>query len=350
MKKKIEMALFGVVACMFALTSVSAASYGDWITGNDNVGTDYYGSKVKVNDNLTTLKGTVNAGAGMTYGPYINKDTLLTDGISEDTNVMLDPEKYTTGEFFDLNLALKTVDDNQVAVYVNEYNVHVERVAEGFKITSSINNDFSALVKEKGIYTLRLEAFVEETEGEEVPYAKFTLLQGERELATVKGNFDDIEGPDSLYPMLEQGEISFKYLWFCNIRAQAGVDVYTELPTVNLTFVDPTEDEDTVLPVYQYAHFTEEELEAFINELKEAAKKEGYAFEGLYADENYENEFDFLAPFTEDAKVYLKVSKLASEEMPPKTSDINLPLIIGMIAIAGIGAVFALKKRIAKGN
>ncbi|MGM9881751.1 MAG: hypothetical protein ACI31S_02780 [Bacilli bacterium] len=57
---------------------------------------------------------------------------------------------------------------------------------------------------------------------------------------------------------------------------------------------------------------------------------------------------------TSDVEVSATFKKVSTEEkveeIPPQTSDINIPLIIGMIALAGIGMTFALRKRFVKGN
>lgn len=129
-------------------------------------------------------------------------------------------------------------------------------------------------------------------------------------------------------------------------------EVKEEIGTVVLTFVYPTDEEDEPIEFYKNDSLTEDELEMFLAALEEELEAAGYKFLGFYADEDYTDEFDLTSPFTQDAKVYVKMEKIANEAevVPPKTSDINMPVIIGMIMLAVAGAAFALRKRLAKVN
>lgn len=130
--------------------------------------------------------------------------------------------------------------------------------------------------------------------------------------------------------------------------------VKEEIGTVILTFVDPFGEEDEQIEVYKNDSFTEEEAAAFVEAFKGELEKNGYKFLGFYADEEYTTEFDLTNTFEEDANVYTKLEKIESEEkaevLPPKTSDINMPVLLGMIMLAVVGAAFALRKRLAKVN
>lgn len=352
MKKKIGLALFSIATFMFATYSASALTsyeFDGWVTDGG------YGSAVEVDENVTNVKGNATATDGMYLGPFSKASTAKLEdegGIVEELNVWLDPEDYTHGEFFDLSLGLKNADGN----YVTEVRAFTQKVGDAFKITFSVAPDFETTVTSKGVYTYHYEVYVEDGK----TYATFTLLQGKRELA--KSDAVELDGyaDVSMRPIADQEGMAVKYLWFDSIYAAYGVDVYTKLPTVNITFIDPTgEDDDLVLEVYKYTAFTEDEANDFVNTIKEAAEEENYNLEGLYLDEDYTTEFDLSAPFEEDVTVYLKVTVIPQEEvpseetpevLPPQTSDINLPLILSMILVAVVGTVFALRKRFAKSN
>lgn len=131
-------------------------------------------------------------------------------------------------------------------------------------------------------------------------------------------------------------------------------EVKEEIGTVILTFVYPFDEESEELEVYKNDSFTEEELAIFLEAFKGELENAGYKFLGFYADEEYTTEFDLTSPFVEDTNVYTKLEKIESEEkaevVPPKTSDINMPIMISMIILAVAGAAFALRKRLAKVN
>lgn len=346
MKKTFGFTLLSIATFMLACHSVGATTYKyeNW-TFNGG-----YGTATKVDENVTNLKGETTPTNGMYNGPYSKASTAkLADegGIVEEAYVELDPEKIADGEYFEASLALKNGNDE----YVSEAVVMTQRVGDKFKLTSSWAPDFEAYVSAKGVYTYQWNVYTEEGK----TYVNFVLLQGNRELGTTNIiDFDTIVTPDTKNPIADQPDVSVKYLWFCNINVANGVNVYATLPTVNLTFVDPTEEENIVLEVFKYAAFTEEEVEELLTELKNAAKEAGYAFEGFYTDEDYTTEFDMTKVFDQDTTVYLKVSELANEEnsetkpeetvKPPKTGDINLYVIISLVIVSIVGAIFASRK------
>ncbi|MCI6265992.1 MAG: InlB B-repeat-containing protein [Erysipelotrichaceae bacterium] len=349
MKKKFGITLLSIATFICATHSVNALTTyeaDDWEDGSG------YGTATEVDDNITNIKGETVADGGMFYGPYSKASTAkLADGITEETYIMLDPEKYNHGEFFQVSLGLKNGADE----YVNEAVVMTQKVDDAFKLTAGWASDFSATVTRKGIYTYQWKMFIDNGK----TYVNFTLLQGNREIATT-GNidFDTVDGPDSKDPIADEADVSVKYLWFCNVQVANGVDVYTELPTVKLTFVDPTGgDDDLVLDVYQYASFTTEEVDDLKAAIEEAAQTEGYTFVGFYADEDYTTEYDLTTPFEQDTTVYIKVDKVTTDTSTdtvstanPKTSDINLFAMISMIVVAVSGLVFVLGKRFAKSH
>lgn len=337
MKKKIGLALLSLVTFMFCISAPKALTdykYESWVSGSG------YGQATKIDDVVTNLKGESVAIDGMFMGPYSKASTAkLADGILEEVHVELDPSNFDHGEHFEVSLALKNASDE----YVSEAVVMTQKTGNDFVITSGWAPDFSAKVSNKGIYTYQWKMYVEDDK----TYVEFTLLMGKRVIAsTGKIDFDTIVTADTKNPIADQDEVSVKYLWFCGISVKNGVNVYTELPTVNVTLVDPTEEEDAVLEVYKYCSFTKDELDEIVQILKDAAKEEGYNFEGFYSDEEFKSEYDMLQPFTEDVTIYLKASKIEEPvkdvttptttqvaEKNPNTSD-NVGLYF-VLALAG---------------
>lgn len=344
MKKKMTIALLSIVTFIFAIQSVNATEYKyeSWTSGSG------YGTATKIDDNTTNLKGNETASGGMFVGPYSKASTAkLKDKISEELYVGLDFNKIKEGEFFEVSLALKNGGND----YVSEAVVMTQRVGDKIKLTTGWAPDFEANITTQGIYTYHFDMWIEGNK----TYVSFTLLQANRELATTgKIDFDTIITADTKNPIAEQTDVSVKYLWFCNIKVEAGVDVYTKLPTVKLTLVSPFEDEeDEVFDVVKYASFTQEEVDLLKEEIKTLAKEEGYTFDGFYGDEKLTTEFDLTKPFIEDVKVYLKINKIVEETKKeevknPKTGDMNLTLVLIPLAAATISAYAISRKKLAR--
>ena len=357
MKKKMGFAVLSIAAFMFAIHSASALTeykFDGWYAENG------YGSKTKVDENITNLKGNETASGGMYVGPFSKaaKNVKLADGITEEVHVGLDFDKIKEGEYFEASLALKTTNDNSEEKYVSEAVVMSQRVGDKIKLTAGWAKDFEAYIQAKGVYTYQWKMWIETEENAKKTYVQFTLLQGEKEIATTgKIDFDTLTTADTLNPIAEQKDVTVKYLWFCNINVKEGVNIYTEVPTVTLTFVSPIKgEEDEKLEVYKYMSFTESDIEEMIKEIKAAAKEEGYKFEGFYADEKFTTEFDFTKPFEGNVSIYTKLTKIVNEsqtkeeEKNPKTSDMNLALILTTLGLASVGAVLVSRKKLAKAN
>lgn len=360
MKKKMGFAVLSIAVFMFAIHSASALTeykFDGWYAE------DGYGSKTKVDENITNLKGSETATDGMYVGPFSKaaKDVKLADGITEEVHVGLDFDTIKDGEFFEASLALKTTNANGGEEYVSEAVVMSQRVGDKIKLTAGWAPDFEAYVTSKGVYTYQWNMWIEEVENVKKTYVQFTLLQGESEVGTTgKIDFDTLTTADTKNPIADQGDVTVKYLWFCNLNVAKGIDVYTEVPTVELTFVTPFEDEENFyLDVYKYMSFTEEEVAEFKKGMEEAAKKEGYRFDGFYADPEFKVEFDFTKTFEADALIYTKLTKITNdgdgtgsktEEKNPETSDMNLALVLATLGLASVGAVLVSRKKLAKAN
>lgn len=347
MKKKFGLLLMSIATFVFAIHTASAyTSYNptDWIDAGGA-----YGEVNVIDTNLVNLKGTDTtlAATGMWYGPYSNISTgKLADGIYEEINVELDPEKYTHGEFFDVSLGLKDGSNN----YVSEARIFTQKVGDKFKLTVSWDNDFETYVSQKGIYTYGWSVY---TKDDGITYVDFYLYKGGREVASLTEKSLDAITQAATSPIADQDDVAVKYIWFDSINAVEGVNVYTELPTVKLTFVDPVEDDDFVEYVYKYtSYLTEAEKEEFMNQFAALLEEEGYIFEGFFADEDFTTEFDLTSVLEDDTTVYTKLSLIETGEevFPPKTSDINLSLVITMMLVAFVGVVFVARKRLARNN
>ena len=89
---------------------------------------------------------------------------------------------------------------------------------------------------------------------------------------------------------------------------------------------------------------------------KRTCQQFSYKFEGFYADEKFTTEFDFTKPFEGNVSIYTKLTKIVNEsqtkeeEKNPKTSDMNLALILTSLGLASVGAVLVSRKKLAKAN
>lgn len=84
-------------------------------------------------------------------------------------------------------------------------------------------------------------------------------------------------------------------------------------------------------------------------------EEDGYKLEGYYFDSKLKNKADFTKAFDENTTIYMNFVKVETKnatktEENPETSDINLALILSMIALGSAGAVISYKKKNAKVN
>ena len=252
MKKILSLALCIIFALVLFTTSVSAATYTfeSFVDGNG------YGTKTQVSENVINLKGESTAVGGMYVGPYSKASTSkLKDGILEESYVEVKMDEVSVGEFFEVSLALKNASNE----YVTEAVVMSQKTAKNeISLTAGWAPNFKAIINKDGIYTYQWKMFVENNK----PYVNFTLLSGNTVIGTT-GNIDmdTINGPDDKNPILEQEDVSVKYLWFCNIAQKAGVNVYTQLPKTEIEFVQK---EDSVV----FVENAEETKEVLKNSLE----------------------------------------------------------------------------------
>ena len=90
-----------------------------------------------------------------------------------------------------------------------------------------------------------------------------------------------------------------------------------------------------------------EELEKLLG-----TTENGYKLVGYYSDEELKNKFDFSEEITDNTAIYLSFVKEEAkvEEKNPKTSDMNLALILTSLGIASVGTVLVSRRKLAKVN
>lgn len=83
----------------------------------------------------------------------------------------------------------------------------------------------------------------------------------------------------------------------------------------------------------------------------------GYKLVGYFSDPELKNKFNFEDEINENTTIYLsfvkeeaKGEEIVKEEKNPKTSDMNLALVLASLGLASVGAVLVSRKRIAKVN
>ena len=59
-----------------------------------------------------------------------------------------------------------------------------QRVGDKIKLTAGWAKDFEAYIQTKGVYTYQWKMWIETEENAKKTYVQFTLLQGEKEIAT----------------------------------------------------------------------------------------------------------------------------------------------------------------------
>lgn len=92
--------------------------------------------------------------------------------------------------------------------------------------------------------------------------------------------------------------------------------------------------------------FTQEEIDALIEDINAELKDKGFKFGGFYTSDAFDKEFDISKEISEDVTVFVKMVEIEDETITnPETSDINLISIIVAVAISSIGLGYTIKKR-----
>ena len=140
----------------------------------------------------------------------------------------------------------------------------------------------------------------------------------------------------------ENNTILFKSNSNPNVEVEA--EEYVEnMLTITLNLNDKT----TELSVVEGQTVTKEDLENAIN--LETLSLSNYTIAGYYVDSNFETEFDFETPITEDMEIFVKLEKAEEEQKDttPKTGvedkiEIVIPMLI--VSIIGLSTVLLKKK------
>ena len=116
--------------------------------------------------------------------------------------------------------------------------------------------------------------------------------------------------------------------------------------TVNLMLI--AGDEEQTIQIPKGTVFTDEELKAMIEEINNELAADNLELVGFYLDEESTQEFDFSTPIEQDMKLYMKLKAITPEQKVenPETSDVNIFLILSLVAVGAFGTTLVLKNRL----
>lgn len=116
--------------------------------------------------------------------------------------------------------------------------------------------------------------------------------------------------------------------------------------TVNLMLI--AGDEEQTIQIPKGTVFTDEELKAMIEEINNELAADNLELVGFYLDEELTQEFDFSTAIEQDMKLYMKLKAITPEQKVenPETSDVNIFLILSLVAVGAFGTTLVLKNRL----
>jgi len=91
------------------------------------------------------------------------------------------------------------------------------------------------------------------------------------------------------------------------------------------------------------------DFELIEKDINETFEEDGFVFLGFFTDKEGKDKVDFTKALDSDATWYMVVGEKV-EELPPKTGDINLVVLIGTILVGMAGMAIVIRKRFAKCN
>lgn len=160
------------------------------------------------------------------------------------------------------------------------------------------------------------------------------------EIATISAGTSG--GQDSLATDLIKAEINSKF------EDKIGQDFNEDATTVTVTLMLIAGDEEQPIQIPKGTVFTEEELNAMIEEINNELAADNLELVGFYLDEELTQEFDFSTPIEQDMELYMKLKAITQEQKVenPETSDVNIFLILSLVAVGAFGTTLVLKNRL----
>lgn len=118
--------------------------------------------------------------------------------------------------------------------------------------------------------------------------------------------------------------------------------------TVTVTLMLIAGDEKQTIQIPKGTVFTDEELKAMIEEINNELAADNLELVGFYLDEKLTQEFDFSTPIEQDMELYMKLKAITPEQKVenPETSDVNIFLILSLVAVGAFGTTLVLKNRL----
>lgn len=160
------------------------------------------------------------------------------------------------------------------------------------------------------------------------------------EIATISAGTSG--GPNSLATDLVVAEINSKF------EDKIGQDFNQEATTVTVNLMLIAGNEGQTIQIPRGTVFTTEELKAMIEEINNELAADNLELVGFYLDEELTQEFDFSTPIERDMELYMKLKDVTPEQKVenPETSDVNIFLILSLVAVGAFGTTLVLKNRL----
>lgn len=149
-------------------------------------------------------------------------------------------------------------------------------------------------------------------------------------------------GPNSLATDLVVAEINSKF------EDKIGQDFDQDATTVTVNLMLIAGNEGQTIQIPRGTVFTTEELKAMIEEINNELAADNLELVGFYLDEELTQEFDFSTPIERDMELYMKLKDVTPEQRVenPETSDVNIFLILSLVAVGAFGTTLVLKNRL----
>ena len=160
------------------------------------------------------------------------------------------------------------------------------------------------------------------------------------EIATISAGTSG--GPNSLATDLVVAEINSKF------EDKIGQDFNQDATTVTVNLMLIAGNEGQTIQIPRGTVFTTEELKAMIEEINNELAADNLELVGFYLDEELTQEFDFSTPIERDMELYMKLKDVTPEQRVenPETSDVNIFLILSLVAVGAFGTTLVLKNRL----